>query len=40
MGAVAATITWFGCRRENKKRDKARLQMPEVLDQSMELGDE
>ncbi|RYN26158.1 hypothetical protein AA0115_g7284 [Alternaria tenuissima] len=41
MGVVAATITWFGCKKENKRRDEARLQMPEVLDQSMkELGDE
>ena len=41
MGAIAATITWYGCKKENKKRDQKRLELPEVLDQSMkELGDE
>lgn len=41
MGAVAATITWIGCMRENKKRDQERLKLPEVLDESMDqLGDE
>ncbi|KAF1836160.1 MFS general substrate transporter [Decorospora gaudefroyi] len=41
MGATAATIYWYGCRRENKKRDQRRAEMPEVLDESMkELGDD
>ncbi|KAI4673168.1 uncharacterized protein J4E78_001675 [Alternaria triticimaculans] len=41
IGVVAATVTFFGCKRENKKRDEARLQMPEVLDQSTKaLGDD
>jgi MFS family permease len=40
MGAVAATITWYGCMKENKKRDLARAELPEVLDESAkELGD-
>ncbi|XP_014562681.1 hypothetical protein COCVIDRAFT_83609 [Bipolaris victoriae FI3] len=41
LGAIAATITWYGCKKENKRRDQKRLELPEVLDQSMkELGDE
>lgn len=41
MGALAATITWFGCRNENKKRDQKRAGMPTELDESVkELGDE
>jgi MFS family permease len=41
MGATAATITWFGCRRENQKRDALRAEMPAVLDPSVKtLGDE
>lgn len=41
MGALAATITWFGCKAENKRREQQRAELPEVLDESMkELGDE
>jgi len=41
MGACAATITWLGCKHENKKRDERRAEMPAVLDASVkELGDE
>jgi MFS family permease len=41
MGALAATIAWLGCQRENKKRDQQRAEMPEVLEDSMkDLGDE
>ncbi|XPS72585.1 hypothetical protein M3J09_004750 [Ascochyta lentis] len=41
MGALAATITWWGCKQENKKRDQKRAELPDVLDESMkELGDE
>lgn len=41
MGAFAATITWFGCRFENKKRDQRRAELPAVLDESVkELGDD
>jgi MFS family permease len=41
IGACAATVTWLGCKRENKRRDRRRAELPIVLDQSMkELGDE
>jgi MFS family permease len=40
MGALAATITWFGCRWENKQRDEKRTGLPEVLEESMkDMGD-
>ncbi|ORY00958.1 major facilitator superfamily domain-containing protein [Clohesyomyces aquaticus] len=40
MGATAATITFLGCRWENKQRDRLRAEMPAVLEESMaELGD-
>lgn len=40
MGALAATITWFGCRWENKQRDEKRAGLPEVLEESMkDMGD-
>ncbi|KAF1944952.1 MFS general substrate transporter [Clathrospora elynae] len=41
IGASAATITWLGCKRENKRRDHQRAELPAVLDENMkELGDE
>lgn len=41
MGALAATITWLGCKRENMRRDQKRAELPDVLDESLkELGDE
>ncbi|KAH6621713.1 major facilitator superfamily domain-containing protein [Boeremia exigua] len=41
MGALAATITWLGCKWENRKRDEIRATLPEVLEISVkELGDE
>jgi hypothetical protein len=41
MGAVAATITWLGCKRENEKRDLKRSELPVALDKTMkEIGDE
>jgi MFS family permease len=41
MGALAAVVTWVGCKRENRRRDERRAEMPEMLDDGvMELGDE
>jgi MFS family permease len=41
MGAVAATITWFGCKRENSKREQASAAMTTPCEKSVgELGDE
>lgn len=41
IGALAATITWFGCRWQNKSRDQRRAQLPEVLGESWkDQGDE
>ncbi|KAF3032230.1 hypothetical protein E8E11_000983 [Didymella keratinophila] len=41
MGALAASITWFGCQRENKRKDQQRAGLPDVLEDSMkDLGDE
>lgn len=41
MGALAATITWFGCRYENRKRDQRRAELPShVVGNRNELGNE
>ena len=41
MGALAATITWFGCKWENKRRDQKRIELPDNLGAGFEdLGDE
>ncbi|KAJ4355059.1 hypothetical protein N0V95_003277 [Ascochyta clinopodiicola] len=40
-GALAATIMWWGCQRENKTRDQRRAELPDASDKSIkELGDE
>jgi hypothetical protein len=38
MGALAATIMFFGVQWENKRRDAQRLELPEVLDIDMKDG--
>jgi hypothetical protein len=38
MGALAATVTFFGVQWENKRRDARRLELPEVLDIDMKDG--
>lgn len=41
MGALAATITWLGCKRENTKRDQIRAERTTVSKDTLkELGDE
>ncbi|KAF2131729.1 MFS general substrate transporter [Dothidotthia symphoricarpi CBS 119687] len=41
VGALAATITFFGCMAENKKRDMKRAELPDTIEQTLaELGDE
>lgn len=41
MGATAATITWFGCKAANKKRDAKAAELPVATEKSMkELGEQ
>ncbi|EAT79758.1 hypothetical protein HBH56_182170 [Parastagonospora nodorum] len=40
MGALTATILWFGCRRENNKREQGKVQFPTSEKTIAELGDE
>jgi MFS family permease len=40
MGAVAATITWLGCKRENKQRDHKAAQLPTSHEKIIEAGAE
>jgi hypothetical protein len=40
MGALAATILWFECKRDNKKREQGLVQAPSTEKSIAELGDE
>jgi MFS family permease len=40
LGAIAATVYWIGCQMENRRRDRKRLEMPEVLEGDVkDMGD-